>query len=191
LVELLTAVVFGLSAWTLPLDTTAQMAVFGLWLYIAANLVVLTVYDLRWYLLPDKVLLPLIGPALAILIVQATAVSSWSVLWKPILAAVLFGGIFYLLAAVTRGRGMGGGDIKLAFVMGLLLGLQKTSLAMLIAFNTAAVVGLGLMLLGRKGRKSQIPFGPFLILGTVVAYWFGSDIIDWYLGATGLYLISG
>jgi leader peptidase (prepilin peptidase)/N-methyltransferase len=168
LVEALTALVFGLSAWTLPLDTPTQILAFILWLYVAGSLIVLAVYDLRWYLLPDKILLPLIVPALAIASLYAVATGSWAVLWKPLLAAGLFGGAFYALAVVTRGKGMGGGDIKLAFIMGLLLGLQKTSLAMLIAFNVAAIVGLGLILAGRKGRGSQIPFGPFLILGTLI-----------------------
>lgn len=84
---------------------------------------------------------------------------------------------------------MGGGDIKLAFIMGLILGLQKTALAMLVAFNAAAIVGVFLILVKRKKRADHIPFGPFLMAGTTVAYLWGGDIIHWYVNSAGLYLL--
>lgn len=188
-VELLTAAVFLLTYLTHPFDgviTAADVLVLIMWLYIAASLVVLAVYDLKWYLLPDKVLLPIIVPAGAILLGTAIQAQSLRVADGPVLAALIFGGFFYLIAAVSNGRWMGGGDIKLAFVMGLLLGLQKTALAMLIAFNAAAIVGVALMVSRRLKRTDHIPFGPFLIGGTLVAYWYGEQIIDWYLKISGL-----
>ncbi len=188
-VELLTGLVFGLSFALAEFRTIADVITFALWLYIAGSLIVLAIYDLRWYLLPDKVLLPLIVPATAILIGSAANSGSLAVLWKPVLAGLAFGGVFYLAAAVSDGKWMGGGDIKLAFVMGLLLGIQKTALAMLIAFNAAAIIGLFLIAIGRKKRSEHIPFGPFLIAGTFVAYWFGVTIIDWYLHITGADLL--
>jgi prepilin signal peptidase PulO-like enzyme (type II secretory pathway) len=160
-----------------------------MWFYILGSFIVLTVYDLRWYLLPDKVLLPIIIPAIAILISEFITTQSIQVFLGPVEAAFGFGGFFYAIAAASRGRWMGGGDIKLAFVMGLLLGLQKTALAMFIAFDTAAVIGLILIFLGRKKRTSHIPFGPFLMAGTVVAFLYGRQIIDWYVYFSGLNLL--
>lgn len=102
------------------------------------------------------------------------------------MAAVGFGGAFYLLALVSRGRWMCGGDIKLAFVMGLLLGAQRLALAMFVAFDTAAVAGIVLIALRRKHRRDYLPFGPFLVAGTLAAYYWGTPILHWYLQASGL-----
>ena len=188
LVELATAILFAVASLTHPFNTGADLLELVFWLYIIGSLIVLTVYDLRWYLLPDKVLLPLIIPAVAMLIAQALIAHSFSAIMYPIAAAVLFGGAFYLLAAVSKGRWMGGGDIKLAFVMGLLLGLQRTALALFIAFDTAAIVGVVLIAIHRKKRSDLIPFGPFLVLGTLAAYYWGTPILHWYLQVSGLAL---
>lgn len=190
LVELLTGLVFLLTVSRHLPSTPIQYLNLALWLFIGSSFVVLAVYDLQWYILPDRVLLPLIAPALVIASLTALQTHSWQVLIGPIVAALIFGGGFFGIAAISGGRWMGGGDIKLAFIMGLLLGIQKTALAMFIAFNAAAIVGLTLIALKRKTRRDMIPFGPFLIAGTLVAYWFGGDIINWYLRISGLYLLQ-
>jgi len=77
---------------------------------------------------------------------------------------------------------MGVGDIKLAFLMGLLLGWPNIFLALFLAFTAGAVIGIGLILFGRKSLKSEVPFGPFLVSGTVMALFWGEPIINWYLG---------
>src|SRR4029077_89096 len=102
--ELATAILFLLASLTHPVYTGVDLLELLFWLYIIGSLIVLTVYDLRWYLLPDKVLLPLIIPATAMLIGQAVIAHSVTAIIYPILAAVLFGGAFYLLAAVSKGR---------------------------------------------------------------------------------------
>ena len=81
---------------------------------------------------------------------------------------------------------MGGGDIKLAFAMGLMLGLQSTAVAMFIAFNVAAIAGIVLIVSKRRGRRDHIPFGPYLVLGTIVAYLYGRDIVAAYLRLGGI-----
>lgn len=189
LAEVFTGALFGLSYLALQPTNPLDVALFGIWLYVLSSFIILTIYDLKWYLLPDRVLLPLIAPALLLAAIHAYAAGSWQVVVGPAVAALLFGGGFYALAAVSKGRWMGGGDIKLAFVMGLLLGLQKTLLAMFVAFNVAAVIGVILILSGRKKRSDLIPFGPFLIAGTVVSYLWGGNIIEWYLNTTGFYLL--
>jgi prepilin signal peptidase PulO-like enzyme (type II secretory pathway) len=189
LVELLTAILFVLAYITHPFGTYGELLELLLWLYVLGSLIVLAVYDIRWYLLPDKILLPLLIPAGAILLGEALIVHAPRVAIGPVLAAVAFGGSFFLLATISKGRWMGGGDIKLAIVMGLLLGLQKTALAMLIAFVSAAIIGLILIGAKRKTRQDVIPFGPFLIGGTVIAYLFGHSLIAWYGTQLGLNLL--
>ena len=76
---------------------------------------------------------------------------------------------------------MGIGDIKLAFLMGLILGFPNILVALFLAFFLGAIIGLGLIFSGRKTLKSEIPFGPFLITGTFIGLFCGGQIINWYL----------
>lgn len=208
-VEALTAGLFGLSAWALvPVSavtgagmgavTGAGMGAvagvqLGFWLVLLTMLVVLAVYDLRWLLLPDKVMLPLIVAALVYAVTMAGLHAwvlhdpgAWRMLLGPLVAAVGAGGAFYALVVGSKGRAMGGGDIKLAFAMGLMLGLQGTAVAMLLAFNVAALVGVLLIATKKRGRRDQIPFGPFLVGGTVVAFLWGRMLLEWYLQINGV-----
>ena len=77
---------------------------------------------------------------------------------------------------------MGVGDIKLAFLIGFLLGWPKALLALFLAFLIGAIIGLGLIILKKKTIKSELPFGPFLITGIYLALFFGEKIISWYFG---------
>lgn len=76
---------------------------------------------------------------------------------------------------------MGFGDVKLAFLMGLVLSFPDIVLALFAAFLLGAIIGVGLILFKKKGLKSQIPFGPFLVGGTIFSLFFGKITIDWYL----------
>src|SRR5262249_26475697 len=97
------------------------------------------------------------------------------------IAAVAAGGLF-LAAALAYPRGMGLGDVKLAALMGFLLGREVVA-AILVALLAGSAVGLAMIARGGPGaRKQAIPFGPFLALGGVVGLLFGSQMIDWYLG---------
>lgn len=185
-VEVVTAGVFGLSAWALAPVTAGGWLIFGLWLVILTFLVILAVYDARWMLLPDKIMRPLIVAALVLVAARVAEYPAFATARGPMLAALVGGAAFYGLAAATGGRAMGGGDIKLVFAMGLLLGLKGLAVALLVAFNTAAVVGVTLIVTGRKRRRDHIPFGPFLVAGTIVAFLWGQDIVTWYLRINGL-----
>lgn len=190
-VEFITGVLFALSYVAITPQGPIEWVQFVLWLYILSSAVVLAVYDLRWMILPDKVLLPIIIPTLFLAGIAVVWTGSWQPLWGALTAATLFGGGFYALAAVSGGRWMGGGDIKLAFTMGLLLGVQKTLLAMLLSFWAAGLLGIILIAAKRKSRRDLIPFGPFLLGGMIIAYLYGTDIIDWYMSVSGLvYLTS-
>ena len=76
---------------------------------------------------------------------------------------------------------MGGGDVKLAFLMGLLLGWPGILLSIFLPFILGSLVGICLILIGKKKMGSMIPFGPFLIIGTFVGLFWGERIIEWYL----------
>ncbi len=98
-----------------------------------------------------------------------------------LLAGALGYGLFYLIYILSRG-GMGGGDVRLAGLLGLVLGLKQLACALLIAFVAGAIVSLLLLASGRANRKTAIPFGPFLAIGCYVAAMWGQSILNWYSG---------
>lgn len=91
-------------------------------------------------------------------------------------------GLFFLsLIIITKGRGMGGGDFKLAIFLGLILGFPDSLLMLLLSFLLGSLVGVGLIIFGLKKFGQTIPFGPFLSLASLIALFWGRQIIDWYL----------
>jgi len=185
-VELVTGIVFAASGYMLAMSGHIDVVKWAFWGVMAVMLLVLAVYDRRWLILPDKVMLPLIVVAFGYDLAMSVVARSPGLIAQYLVAAVLAGGIFYAIVFFSQGRAMGGGDVKLAFAMGLILGPEGTALALLLAFNVAAVLGIALIVMRRRKGKDQIPFGPFLVGGTVIAFLFGQPIIHWYLNLNGL-----
>ena len=102
-------------------------------------------------------------------------------LYLGLLMGFLISGFFWGLIIITRGKGMGGGDVKLGGLMGLVLGFPGALLALMLAFLSGAIFSIGLILLGKKHFGESLPFGPFLVLGSLVALFWGNYIINWYL----------
>ncbi len=98
-----------------------------------------------------------------------------------ILMGLAIGGFFLSLIIITRGKGMGGGDVKLGAFIGLMLGFPNALAALVLSFLSGAVFSVGLILLGKKHFGQTIPFGPFLVLGSLIVLYWGNQIMDWYL----------
>ncbi|MCK5332829.1 prepilin peptidase [Candidatus Parcubacteria bacterium] len=145
------------------------------YLFIISVLIIVAVFDLRHYIIPDKVIYPAIIVAIFF---------DWlflnSVFIDHLLAAIVSFGFFLMIIILTKGQGMGGGDAKLAFLMGLLLGWPLVILAILLAFILGSIIGVALIFMKKKKAKSMIPFGPFLVLGTVLSFFYGEEIVRWY-----------
>ena len=163
-------------------------------LFIISSLIVIFAYDLKHYIIPDKVIYPAIVVILGFNLLNdfvtrytlhVTDNNFQSILNSQfsnfLFSAILAGGFFYSIVIITKGKGMGGGDIKLGFLMGLILGWPLVLIALFLSFIIGSVVGIFLMLVGKKKMKSMIPFGPFLVLGTFIALFFGEGIVEWYL----------
>jgi prepilin signal peptidase PulO-like enzyme (type II secretory pathway) len=130
------------------------------------------IFDWKYMILPDFSTVILIILALASIIFDEINII-------PYLVSALGASAFLLLLnKITKGKGMGFGDVKLAVFMGLLLGWQKTILALYAAFILGAIFGILLMIIKKVSKKTAVPFGPFLIIGTIIAWWFGSDMIN-------------
>lgn len=191
-VEAATALLFALSAYhvTLTVNTVLSIKSFELlflW-FVIGSLLVLFVYDLKHFIIPDKVLFPLIGVTILAFVVNIWEVSGYWIFnsgyWGNLLAAVFTGFIFSLpflaLHLASQGKSFGLGDVKLIFFMGLLLGWPNIFVALFIAFVSGAIMGVSMMLSGKADMQSKLPFGPFLIAGTWTALFWGQDLIHWY-----------
>lgn len=106
-----------------------------------------------------------------------------------LLAGFLVALFFFLLIIVTRGKGMGGGDVKFALVMGAVTGWPKLLAALFLAFFLGAVVSVVLLLLRKKHFGQTIPFGPFLIIGTLLTLVWGDQLLEWFLYGNHLSLL--
>ncbi len=102
-------------------------------------------------------------------------------LFWAVISGIVIGGFFLLLIIITRGKGMGGGDVKLGAFIGLFLGFPASLLAILLSFLTGAIFSVGLIILDKKHFGQVIPFGPFLVLGSLITLFWGNQIINWYL----------
>ncbi|CAM3457889.1 A24 family peptidase [Cytobacillus oceanisediminis] len=137
-------------------------------------LVIIFVSDIVYMIIPDKVLLFF----LPILMLERIAVplSPW---WDSTLGAFAGFLLLFAIAIVSKG-GMGGGDIKLYFLVGIVLGFKLTMLSFFLATLAGAGYGFSGMLLGKYKKRQPVPFGPFIAAGAVLAYFYGEEIIDWY-----------
>ncbi len=182
LVELLTGLVFVSMALRFGFDW-----VLPAYLYFGAVGVALALIDLDVHRLPDALTLPSYPVLGALLLLPTVADGSWGDYLRAWLAAAALFGLYFVLVLVYP-SGMGFGDVKLAGVLGLVLGwLGWGVLAVggFLGFLLGAVVGGALMLSHRAGRKSKIPFGPFMLLGAWLAVLFGDGVWDAYLGVLG------
>jgi leader peptidase (prepilin peptidase) / N-methyltransferase len=176
-------------AWRYPLVELATALLLALtvvvigpneevWLGLAfvLLLVPVTVIDIDFRIIPNKLMLA--GTIAAPVILALTQPGE---IPEHLIAAAAAGG-FLLVAAIAYPAGMGMGDVKLVFVMGLFLG-REVGVAMLAGLLAGSIVGVAIM--ARKGtaegRKTAIPFGPFLALGGLVGLLAGEPIVDWYL----------
>lgn len=132
--------------------------------------------DLDFLIIPNRIIL--IGLLLGI---PLTLAQSLQVFVSGLLGLLVGGGLLLLTAVVSRG-GMGGGDIKLALVIGLYVGWPQILLVLFLSFLLGSIVGLALVVRGRKKMKEAVPFGPFLAVASYIVMLWGPGIIAWYRG---------
>lgn len=183
-VELITAALFVISYvfWPFQLLSANSYLLFAAWLVSLVILVALFIYDIKWMLLPNRLVFPLIGIAgLSALLRASEAENPLQSIVNSLAGVAIASGIFYVLFQVSNGKWIGGGDVKLGVALGLLVG--SAPLAFLLLF-TASILGLSAaipqLIQGKAKMTSKLPFGPFLIAATVIVVLFGQQFVDWY-----------
>ncbi len=175
LVEGITA----LSALFLIMRVGPSLSFLFYFAFIAA-LIVITIIDLYYQIIPDVISLPGIGVGLlaSLLVPEIT-------FWNSLIGILLGGGSLFLVATLYqwlfKREGMGGGDVKLLAMIGAFLGWKAVIVTILLSSLIGSITGIFIMVLKGKDSKYAIPFGPFLSLGAVISLFYGESLIRWYL----------
>ncbi len=199
--ELVSGLIFVLVPWRIMTVAGAggallvDLSVF--WIVAFEALFLMSLIDIRLGIIPDGLNLSLaliafffavfLGGALglanhSLFGIYAAAFGLQGSLWLSRIAGAVFGGAFFgALIAMTRGKGMGLGDLKLAIPLGFLLGWPDILFATGAAFVIGAAVGLTAIALGRRTMKGSLPFGPFFALGAAFVFFFGYQFLQWYV----------
>lgn len=206
LVELISGLIFAFAplavAGNFPFIAAMYPYVFvGTWVVALYALFLVALIDARLKIIPDElnVAVAILGLVIVAFIaflsepVGASFLGSlsglfglWSNAWlEHLVSALSLSLFFFALFFFSGGRGMGMGDVKLGFALGLLFGLPDVALVVILAFIIGAIVGIVMLATGRKGRKSALPFGPFLAGGALLVVFFGEAIMSAYLGLIG------
>lgn len=180
-------------------------------IFFVVILMILFLTDLKKMFIPDRVVLPsiVIGAVLGLVITllkitylyyylslspigrkllppyseyfQRHALMAAQPFLLSLLTGLVIGAFFYSLIIITRGKGMGGGDVKLGAFIGIMLGFPGALFALVLSFLTGAVFSIGLLFTGKKHFGQTIPFGPFLVIGSLIMLFWGKEIMEWYL----------
>lgn len=173
-------------------------------------LIILSIIDLKYYLLPDNYIIFGIGIAVLSVIFfyfvsqnpnnyffncGVNFLGSYidyfncriPFLLSPILGAILTSGLLFLIYFFSRGKGMGFGDVKLGIFIGLILGFTNSILALALAFIFGSIAGIILLAAKKRTLKSMVPFGPFLALGVLITIFWGSNLVDLYLSLFNIF----
>lgn len=165
--------------WTV-LSSYSSYIIFALVLLILYGLIILALYDIKWYILPTQIIYFLFSLGIIYQILNIKFGTNPSSLIEIVLGTIIGGGIFYLLYVISSGRWIGGGDVRLGFLLGFLLGsLTNSILLIFFASVIGTIISLLLILFKRTTIKSMIPFGPFLIVSYVIIQLFSRTIIAW------------
>lgn len=189
IVELLTGILF-----LVPLFFSTSIFLLIYYWIIICFLIIIFVYDFKYYVILNKVVWPAI---IFVFLAQGCLwllknnfsyslpassagglIAHYSLF---IFSAIIISGFFLCQYLISKGRWIGGGDIRLGFLMGLILGWPNCLVALFLAYILGLIVSLPLLFLGKKKMNSQIPLGTLLSLATLITLFFGQQILTWYL----------
>lgn len=170
IMELLTGVLFALSYIHIGLNMELIIS-----LLLISLLVIIFVSDITYMIIPNKVLVFFLPLFIILRIIEP--LEPW---WSSIVGAITGFIIIALIILVSRG-GMGAGDMKLFFVLGIILGIKKVLIAFFLSCLIGTLFGMLLLLFKRIDRKQPVPFGPSIVIGTLLAYFYGDVLLNWYL----------
>lgn len=178
-VEFFTGLLFF--SFYVPIYSLFDGVTLAYFILTASLIAFIFIYDLRHYIIPDIVVYPLILLSFVYRLLQFSIEDSGHLFINSFLAALGAFLFFFSIFYISKGRWMGFGDVKYVIFMGFFLGFPNIVVGLFISFLIGAVIGTVLLFMRKKGLKSEIPFGPFLIAGTLIAHFFGEAVVSFYL----------
>lgn len=182
--EMVSGVAFVLSYIYFPYDfNTLGITLLVFWLFGLVICAALIIFDLRWFLLPSKLVYSLVVVALLhkIVYIIGSDDSISSLVIKTLGALIVSSGLFYVLHAISHGKWIGDGDVRLGLAIGLLVeGPIEAWLVIFIASLLGIIIALPKIAKKKDVMKMKLPYGPLLIAGLYITYLFGGEIIMWY-----------
>lgn len=173
--EALTAFTFGILTWQIGFQLELLVA-----LTFASFLIIMVLTDIREMIIPNRI----VYAAIVVIGLLRLWIHDHSI-WHYVLGFFIGGGVLWLIAvigqALLKREAMGGGDIKLLALVGIMLGAPLTLLTLFVSSVLGVFYVMILMLLGKYKRKEPFAFGPFIALGAIVCYLWGQGWIDWYI----------
>ncbi|GAB3065246.1 prepilin peptidase [Virgibacillus ainsalahensis] len=168
-IELFTGVLFALSYYLVGLGLEIVTT-----LLLVSMLMIILVSDIKYMIIPNKVLLFFLPLFIMMRIIQP--LQPW---WSAVLGGIIGMMIIAIIIFVSRG-GMGAGDMKLFGVLGIVLGIEKVLLAFFLSCIIGSVFGMVLLLFKVIDRKQPVPFGPYIVIAALMTYFYGDSLIHWY-----------
>lgn len=178
IVEAICAFLFALAFYVLSQAGILSFAYLIFWFFLISILIIVAVIDFKFSLIPTTFVF--FASLVALIFIYITRTPANFI--ENVLAAFASALFFLLIVVLTRGRGMGQGDIVLAFLMGIVLGFAGTFAALFLGFTSGAAVAIFLLLTGRKKLGQTVPFAPFLVFGFLTSLFWGKQLIDFYFG---------
>jgi len=192
-VELLTGLLYAAVAWKFlggwgfsseRILTGSDMIDLAFWLFTATYLVLIFFHDLEFMLIPDAAVFPAIIITLFYqywkYLQSPLGIADWrNPFFSSLIAAFAAALFFFALIWISRGKWIGGGDVKLGFLAGMVVGWPKIIFVLFFAYMIGAIASLILIGLKKKTWKSQIPFGPFIVAGVLIVMFFAEQLQFW------------
>jgi prepilin signal peptidase PulO-like enzyme (type II secretory pathway) len=184
-IELFAALVFAASYafWPGGLHGAGAWVLFITWLVTLTSLLALLIYDIRWMLLPSKIIYPTAAIAATGRFIYLVGFESdkGHALVQWVFSLAVASGVFWVLFVISKGKWIGFGDIRLGFITGTILASPEKSFLMIFLGSVLGTLYvLPALIKGKSTVDTKLPYGPFLILGCIIALLFGNDIINWY-----------
>ena len=146
-------------------------------LFFVSVMVIIFIYDLKWYMILDKITLPSI-----VIIFTLNLFLGFE--WTSLLLAGFVGGGFFLAQfLVSKGKWIGGGDIRLGLLMGVMFSWPMILLSLFLAYLLGSFISIFLIIFGKKKWGSQVPFGVFLTPSSIIILFWGQQILNWYINS--------
>ncbi len=175
LVEILNALIYLITfrKFGLSLDFVFYSIIFS-------TLIVVTFIDLKHMIIPDSLILVILGVAIIYKALGYALYRTSPEILDSFLGMFLSGGLFLLIIILSQG-GMGGGDVTLIGSLGFILGVKYIALTIFLSFILGAIISVFLLAFKIKEKKDPIPFGPFIVLAFIITTFLGQELIDLYI----------